>query len=189
MTAAPRRWTRLAEVVRDETGQWSPRLALAQTAVAPLPPFVGNRLRVRALRAAGFSIGRGTVILGRIRFTGAANPAPHVVIGASSVVNLGCLFDAAADITIGDHVGIGQQVMLLTNGHEIGPPRRRLGPLRPEPIDIADGAWLSTRVIILPGVTVGAGAVVAAGAVVTRSVPPHTLVGGVPARPLRELPT
>lgn len=182
-------WSRLYEVLGEETSQWSTRLALTQALVATLPPFVGNRLRARALRAAGCSVGHGTVVLGRVRFTGAPNPAPHVVIGRNCVINFGCVFDAAAEITIGDEVGLGQEVFILTNGHEIGPPQRRLGALRPQPVRVGHGAWLSTRSVLLPGVTVGEGAVVAAGAVVTRSVPAHTLVGGVPARVLRELPT
>jgi len=53
---------------------------------------------------------------------------------------------------------------------------------------VGDGAWIATRAVVLPGVTIGEGAVVAAGAVVTRSVAPHTMVGGVPARVLRDLP-
>lgn len=179
---------RIATVVRQETSQWSPRLALAQAAVAPLPVMVGNRLRTVALRAAGFDIGHGTVVLGRIRFTGTPTPARHVRIGGLAVINFGCVFDAAADITIGHRVGIGQEVMILTNGHRIGPAGQRLGVLHARPVSIGDGAWLSSRAVLLPGVTVGAGAVVAAGAVVTVPVPPNTLVGGVPARVVRELP-
>jgi acetyltransferase-like isoleucine patch superfamily enzyme len=57
------------------------------------------------------------------------------------------------------------------------------------PITIEDGVWIASRVTLLPGVTVGTGAVVAAGAVVRRDVPPHTLVGGVPSRVLRDLRT
>ena len=57
----------------------------------------------------------------------------------------------------------------------------------PKPVRIGDGAWLASRAVVLPGVTVGEGAIVAAGAVVTRSVEPHTLVGGVPARLIRHL--
>jgi acetyltransferase-like isoleucine patch superfamily enzyme len=54
-------------------------------------------------------------------------------------------------------------------------------------VTIGDGCWIGARAVILPGVTVGAGAIVAAGSIVTRSVAPNHLVGGVPARPIRVL--
>lgn len=187
-TTSTRGAGRLRRALADETALWAPRVRLAQAVTRVFPPFTGNTARAVALRRAGFAIGRGTVIFGPIRFTGSAFPAVHVIIGADVVVNVGCLLDAAADITIGDGVSIGQDVVVLTNGHEIGPPSRRAGQLVARPVRIEDGAWLSTRVVVLPGVTIGEGAVVAAGAVVTRSVAPHTLVAGVPARPLRELP-
>jgi acetyltransferase-like isoleucine patch superfamily enzyme len=61
--------------------------------------------------------------------------------------------------------------------------------VRSEPVSIGDGTWIGTGALILPGVHVGAGCVIAAGAVVTESVPDDTLVGGVPAKVLRQLPT
>jgi acetyltransferase-like isoleucine patch superfamily enzyme len=76
-------------------------------------------------------------------------------------------------------------------GHPLD-PAARLAKLPPTPdqireIVIGDNAWLGTDVMILPGVTVGEGSVVAAGAVVTQDVPPYTLAGGIPARALRAL--
>ena len=61
-------------------------------------------------------------------------------------------------------------------------------PGKSAPITIEDDVWLATRAVVLKGVTVGRGAVVATGAVVTKDVPPYTLVAGVPARPIRTLP-
>lgn len=89
--------------------------------------------------------------------------------------------------TIGDRVNIGPFVRLITDTHEIGPPARRAGPGRFDPITIGDGVWIGAAVTVLGGVTIGAGAVVAAGAVVTADVPPNTIVGGVPARVIRSL--
>jgi maltose O-acetyltransferase len=77
--------------------------------------------------------------------------------------------------------------MILTNSHRIAASGRRAGALDARPVTIEAGAWLSTRCTILPGVTVGRGAVVAAGAVVTTAVPANVLVGGVPAQIIREL--
>jgi maltose O-acetyltransferase len=179
---------RLLAVARGETAQIAPAVTLARLAMAPLPPFTANRVRTALLRAAGMTIGRGTMIFGPIRFSGTPHPAAHVTIGQDVIINIGCLLDAAAHIHIGDRVGIGQHVMILTNRHRIGPHGRRLGGLEALPVHIGDGAWLSTRAVVLPGITVGDGAVVAAGAVVTRPVPPDPLVAGVPARVVRELP-
>lgn len=77
--------------------------------------------------------------------------------------------------------------MILTNGHHISNSGRRAGELQAKPVKIGKDAWLSTRCTILPGVEIGEGAIVAAGAVVTKSVPPNVMVGGVPARIIREL--
>ena len=77
--------------------------------------------------------------------------------------------------------------MLTTSHHEIGPPERRSGTARPRSIVIERGVWLGARVLVLPGVTVGPGCVIAAGAVVNRDCAPHGLYAGVPARRIREL--
>jgi maltose O-acetyltransferase len=152
-----------------------------------LPPYVGSRLRSAILRAAGFRIGAGTVFWGRPTIVGASGLNKLLTIGTDCWFNLNCYFDVSAEITIGDRVAVGQEVMILTNSHRIGDPSRRAGPLKASPVRVEEGAWLSTRCTILPGVTIGAGAVVAAGAVVTRSVAPGVMVGGVPARIIREL--
>ena len=83
--------------------------------------------------------------------------------------------------------GLGHDCLFLTVDHEVGPPWRRAGWSTHQPIVIGDGVWLASRVTVLPGVTIGNGAVVAAGALVASNVPPHTMVGGVPARLLRKL--
>ncbi len=73
--------------------------------------------------------------------------------------------------------------------YRIGGLRIRCGQSRPEPIHIGNGSWIGAGAIILPGVKLGAGSVVAAGAAVSNDVAPNTLVGGVPARPTRNLAT
>jgi acetyltransferase-like isoleucine patch superfamily enzyme len=108
-------------------------------------------------------------------------------IGSGCWVNVACLFDLAASITIGDRVAFGPQVTLLTSTHDIGSSSYRTGTLKNLPITIGDGCWLGARSTILPGVTVGPGSVVAAGAVVNKDVPPNTLVAGVPAQVIKSL--
>jgi acetyltransferase-like isoleucine patch superfamily enzyme len=67
-------------------------------------------------------------------------------------------------------------------------PERRGGERYSRPVVVEDGVWVGACATILPGVTLGRGSVVAAGALVARDVPPHTLVAGVPARPIKSLP-
>jgi acetyltransferase-like isoleucine patch superfamily enzyme len=124
---------------------------------------------------------------GRIRIAGGLAPASRVSIGADCFINDGCRFDCSAQITIDDGVYLGHDVAVLTSSHELGSPERRAGSFTCAPIHIGRGAWVGARAVILQGVTVGDGAVIAAGAVVARSVPPNVLVGGVPARELRQL--
>lgn len=90
--------------------------------------------------------------------------------------------------TIGDNVAIGPFVKLITDTHEIGPAHKRAGKSRFDPIVIGDGSWIGAAVTVLAGVTIGKGCIVAAGAVVTRDVPDNTMVGGVPAQHIRDLP-
>ncbi len=82
-------------------------------------------------------------------------------------------------ITIGKNCCIGEDVRLLTGSHDVASPRFDLVT---KPIVIQDNVWVATGAIILPGVTIGEGAVVAAGAVVTKDVEPWTVVGGNPAK-------
>lgn len=153
------------------------------------PIYVGSRLRTQLLRMIGFDFGAGTVIWGKLQLVGPAPLTEQLNVGEECWINTECYFELGEKITIGDRVSIGQQVMILTNSHHIGDEIRRAGSLQSKPVSVGNGAWLSTRCTILPGVTIGEGSIVAAGAIVTKSVPPHVMVAGVPAKILRELPT
>ncbi|NUM43497.1 MAG: acyltransferase [Anaerolineales bacterium] len=180
-------FSKLARVWRDETSGWHGRLLLAQMLAAPLPVYVGSRVRAALLRGAGFRIGAGTVFWGMPTLTGTGDIYSRLSIGRECWVNLGMLINLGAEVSLGDRVAVGHEVMILTESHAIGPQHRRAGPVGATPVRVGAGAWLGARCLILPGVTVGEGAVVAAGAVVAKDVPPNTLVGGVPARELRPL--
>lgn len=90
---------------------------------------------------------------------------------------------ASGGMQIGDRVLIAAHATLTTRGHPILPPR--FGRTVDAPIVIEDDVWIGAAAVILPGVTVGHGSIVGAGAVVTRDVPPETVVGGVPSRKIR----
>jgi maltose O-acetyltransferase len=177
----------LARLLREECAGLHLRLLLARFILWPLPLHVGSRWRAVVLRLAGFAIGAGTVMWGTPHITGAGNLYGRLRCGRQCWFNAGCFFDLGANITIGERVAIGHEVMILTGTHHVGDGLRRAGPFYAQPVRIGDGAWLGARSTILPGVTVGEGAVVAAGAVVTKDIAAHTLVGGVPARLIRVL--
>ena len=88
-------------------------------------------------------------------------------------------------MTLGDGCMIGHNVVFATLNHELDPARR--AEMTPAPIVLGHNVWVGSNATILQGVTIGDGAVVAAGAVVTRDVPAATVVGGVPARPIRRI--
>ena len=112
----------------------------------------------------------------------------NIRVGRNVFINQACILNDIGGIEIGDDVMIGPRVSLLTAGHPLDPIRRRR-QIVAAPIVIEPNVWLGAGATVLQGVTVGADAVVAAGAVVTRDVPPGTLVAGVPGQVLREIGT
>lgn len=173
---------KLQRVFLEEIGALHPRLLLLNVLLAPLPMYVGGRVRTYALRMAGFAIGHGTILCGMPRISGNKDLYQRLKIGRYCAINVDCFLDLGANITIGDRVSIGHQVMILTTSHKIGATQNRAGELTTMPVTIEDGAWLGTRSTILPGVTIGAGAIVSSGAVVNKDVPANTIVAGAPAR-------
>jgi maltose O-acetyltransferase len=152
-----------------------------------LPEGVGGRLRARLYSLLGASVGRGAIVYSPLLF-GPGSTARNLRIGASCFINGHVYIDCnGACVSLADQVTIGHHTVFVTSGHAIGPACRRAGSITPMPIVVEDGAWIAANVTVLPGVTIGSGSIVAAGAVVTRDVPPNTLVGGVPARIIRQL--
>ncbi len=107
-------------------------------------------------------------------------------IGRNVFVNQNCTFYDLGGLDIGDDVMIGPNVSLITSGHPVEPSRRRDFVVA-RPIVIGTNAWIGAGATIVGGVTVGENSVIAAGSVVTRDVPPDTLVGGNPARVIRSI--
>ena len=109
-----------------------------------------------------------------------------ISLGVNSNVNPNCLLDSrGGDITIGSYCDISPQVNIWTLQHDF---RDADFASSGGPVTIMDFVWIGNRAIVLPNVKLGEGCVVAAGAVVTRSVEPYTVVGGVPAKPIATRP-
>ena len=109
----------------------------------------------------------------------------NIHIGKNVFINMGCKFQDQGGIYIGDGALIGHNVVLATLNHTMSPEDR--ASMIPAPIRIGKRVWIGANATVLPGVTIGDGAIVAAGAVVTKDVPENTVVAGVPAVPIRHL--
>jgi acetyltransferase-like isoleucine patch superfamily enzyme len=113
------------------------------------------------------------------------NYGKNTSIGKNVFINFGCTFLDLGGITIEDDVMLAPGVKLLSEGHPLSPEERQ--SLVPKPIFIRRNAWIGANATILQGVTVGENSVVAAGAVVSKDVPANTVVGGIPAKPIKTI--
>ncbi len=178
---------RLSVALRAELHGLNPRHLFVLSVSRLLPQLAFARLRTALYRFGGLRIGAQSLIFGHLNIAGHGNWKALVEIGRATLVTGPLYIDLAAPIRIGDRVRIGHQVTLLTVTHRVGPSSQRCGANVAGPIEIGDGSWIASSVTILPGVKIGAGAIVAAGAVVNRDVPENTMVAGVPARVVQEL--
>lgn len=113
-----------------------------------------------------------------------------VRVGHDVYIGHDCLFDRAfpEQITIGDHTAIGDRCTITAHGCiPTQTPLKEIYPLEVKPVTIGERVWIMPNVTIIYGVTIGDEAVVATGAVVTKDVPARTLVGGVPAKVIKQL--
>jgi maltose O-acetyltransferase len=180
--------SRALEVAAGELAHLNMSLLFARALVLPLPRLTFPRLRASLYRAAGVEVGPGTLILGPLYLGGHTGAIGRLHIGARCMLNTPLFIDLNDHVRLGDGVNIGHHTTLITSGHLVGSADRRAGLLTTAPITIEDGVWLGARVTVLPGVTIGRGAVIGAGALVTKDIPPNTLAGGVPARVIKHLP-
>ena len=130
-------------------------------------------------RISGMKIGKNSYIHMWARFF---NPA-GVEIGEGTVIGDHVFLDGRAKLMIGNNVDIASHVLIYNSEHDVN--SEGFDPIE-EPVEIADYVFIGPRAIILPGVKIGKGAVVAAGAIVTSNVKPFEIVGGVPAKPIGE---
>lgn len=112
--------------------------------------------------------------------------SPELRLGDYSGVGIDC--EIYGPVTIGNYVMMGPEVVIYTSGHKFDRtdvPMMQQGSTEPQPVTIGNDVWIGRRAMIMPGVTIGDGCVIAAGAVVTKDVAPYSVVGGVPARLLK----
>jgi len=113
------------------------------------------------------------------------NFGKHIRIGKNVFINHGCSFLDMGGIQIEDNVLIGPKVNIITENHPIDPRNRKSLDLKP--VLIKKNAWIGASSTVLPGVTIGENAIIAAGAVVSKDVDANTIVGGIPAKRIKEI--
>lgn len=140
-----------------------------------------NQVRKQLTQITGSEIHKTTTVF--IPFF--TNFGRFIEIGKNVFINHGCSFLDMGGITIEDDVLIGPKVNLVTENHPLDPINRRA--LIAKAIVIKRNAWIGAAATILPGVTIGENSVIAAGAVVTKDVAANTIVGGVPAKFIKNI--
>jgi len=180
----PRWWLRAARHIAVRMARalvrplWNPLRGLAKRSFIHPLALVGPRVR----------IGRGCVI-GRCRLDTMDGGGGRIEIGDCTIIYGGVeVLVHGGRVTIGRNCLITRRATVLTGGHGFQDRDRliREQPHECSDVRVGDDCWIGYAAILLPGVTVGDGAVVAAGSVVTHEVPPYTVVAGVPARPIGE---
>lgn len=165
------------------------RYALVCTANA-VPRFhTLDHLRVFMYRYAGLKIGAKTRISGPLvlDFSFRRKVVDQIEIGEDSFIGYHCRISASkVHVTIGNRCNIGPNVSIETVGHWFNKDANKRNAYY-KPVTISDNVWIGSGCILLPGVSIGENSIVAAGAVVSRDVEKNTLVGGVPARPIKSL--
>lgn len=154
--------------------------------------FNGMRIRLRGTPV--FINGGTTILHNRVQLFSTvacleigSTEGGLLEIGERTFINSGCSIVATLSISIGAECHIGPHVMLFDNAwHRVEPERRNERP-ESAPVVLGRNVWLGARVIVMPGVTIGAGTCIGAGSVVTQDIPPRVFAAGVPARVVRVL--
>lgn len=157
---------------------------IIQELIRLLPNFsIFFRIKRSLLQWGGVQVGEGTQIYQGVRIS----PLRGIIIGKRVAIGFDVLLRPEGGITIEDQVLVGHGTKILSANHLIPLDREPIlgAGHKLEPVLIQKNAWIATNVIILPGVTVGEGGVVAAGSVVTKDVDDFTVVGGIPAKIIR----
>lgn len=147
-----------------------------------------NHLRPKLINLAGALIGKDTKIYNGLEIAPIGG-AKYLKIGKASFINSDVRFQClkGGEITLGDHVQIGPRCEFETLNHDIKYTEGKQRQNTYKPIVVEDHVWIGAGCIILQGVTIGKGSIVAAGAVVNKNVPPNTIVAGVPAKVIKHI--
>jgi acetyltransferase-like isoleucine patch superfamily enzyme len=178
----------LTKMIPSKTPESAAMLASVKRAMAITPTL--NRLtfvdadKIRAVFSdlIGHKVDESFSLIPPFYTTGGEN----IRVGRNVFINQNCTMYDLGGIDIADDVMIGPNVSIITSGHPIEPSQRRAFVIA-KPIVIERSVWIAAGATIIGGVTVGENSVVAAGSVVTRDVPPGTVVGGNPARVIRSI--
>lgn len=142
--------------------------------------LIPNPLRNWYLRLFGIRIGGGKSCIHRgCKFFHVGK----LSVGEDTVINFGCYLDNRRGITIGNNVGIAHNTKIYTLGHDLNDSQFKT---KGAPVSIEDNVFIFSNALIMPGITIGEGAIVLAGSVVAKDVEPWTIVGGNPARKIRD---
>jgi acetyltransferase-like isoleucine patch superfamily enzyme len=148
-----------------------------------------HKLRLRILRAFNASVGEGSRVNGPLIIIGRFNDFAGLHVGSHTHIGADSLLDLTANITIGSRVTISPRCSIITHlnvGESI--LKEKYPPVKANVI-IEDDVYIGTCVTILHGIRIGEGAIIAAGALVNKDVPDHTMVAGIPAKPVKKLRT
>lgn len=140
-------------------------------------------LRNQLLKEVFGSVGENVVVQPPVQ----VDYGNNTYVGDDFFANFDCIFLDVAEIRIGNHVMFGPRVSLLTATHPISANARRTGLESAHPITIGDDVWIGGSTTVLPGVTIGEGAIIGAGSVVTKDIPAGVIAVGNPCRVLREI--
>lgn len=174
----------LRRVILREVIDWNKAISSFFWNAVVFSPYLPNRHRRTLLGLhRGVKIHKDSCINGG----GGIEAATQLRIEEQVFINHGVWFRGPDVIKIGAGTGIGCECLFVTSSHLMGPPERRTGKDISKPITVGVGVWMGARCTILGGVNIGDGCVIAAGSVVNKSLGPHGLYAGVPARRVRDL--
>lgn len=148
---------------------------------------IGDNVEINALSKYGVSIGNNVSILKGtiIECTGViSHLGEGLIIGNNVGIAQNCFIQVRGSVVIGNNVIFGPNVSIFSENHDFSNaelPVSLQGVTR-RGVKVEDGVWIGTRAVILDGVTIGKNSIIAAGSIVTKDVPPYTIVGGIPAK-------